>query len=186
MDDKDIITLYFRRDERALSETSNKYGKYCKTISYNILKDRESVEECVNDAYLCLWDRIPPAVPTDLSAYLGRIVRNISLNRYSHDKAEKRGGKEVVLTLDELTDCIADVADVEDTVASEEIMRAIDKFLRSQPKEKRIIFVRRYWYLASIKDIAKAYGMTSSKVASLLFRMRNDLKSYLTEEGISL
>lgn len=186
MDDKDIITLYLQRDERAVIETCNKYDKYCKTISYNILKDRETVEECVNDAYLCLWDRIPPAEPTDLSAYLGRIVRNISLKRYTHDKAEKRGGKEVVLALGELEDCISSDDGVEAAVTSEELMRAIEEFLRSQSKEKRVIFVRRYWYLASIKDIAKAYGMTSSKVASLLFRMRNDLKTYLTEEGISL
>lgn len=186
MDDKDIITLYFQRDERALTETCNKYDKYCKTISYNILKDRETVEECVNDAYLSLWERIPPADPNNLSAYLGRIVRNISLKRYTHDKAEKRGGKEVMLALDELLECISSDDGVEAAVTSEEFMCAIERFLRSQPKEKRIIFVRRYWYLASIKDIAKAFGMTSSKVASVLFRMRNDLKSYLTEEGISL
>ncbi len=186
MDDKDIITLYLQRDERAVAETRNKYDKYCKMISYNILKDRETVEECVNDAYLCLWERIPPAEPTDLSAYLGRIVRNISLKRYTHDKAEKRGGKEVVLALDELEECISSDDCVESTVTSKELMRAIEEFLRGQPKEKRVIFVRRYWYLASIKEIAKVYGMTSSKVASVLFRMRNDLKSYLTEEGISL
>lgn len=186
MDDKDIITLYFRRDERAVVETCNKYDKYCNTISYNILKDRESVEECVNDAYLCLWEKIPPAEPNDLSAYLGRIVRNISLGRYSRNKAEKRGGKEIVIALDELAECVSGSDDVETLVTAEETMRAVERFLHSQPKEKRIIFVRRYWYLSSIKDIAKAFGMTSSKVASVLFRMRNDLKNYLTEEGINL
>ncbi|MCC8099176.1 MAG: sigma-70 family RNA polymerase sigma factor [Clostridiales bacterium] len=184
MKDSEIVALYWAREERAITATAEKYGSYCHAISYNILHSKEDAEECVNDAYLGAWNSIPPHRPSRLSVYLGKLVRNLSLNRFQRYTAEKRGGGQTVLVLSELEDCIPAHTGVEDAVAERELAAAIDRFLLSQPRQKRNIFLRRYWYLSPIRDIARAYGISESKVTSLLHRMRKALRHYLEQEGI--
>ncbi|MCD8367168.1 MAG: sigma-70 family RNA polymerase sigma factor [Clostridiales bacterium] len=184
MKDSEIVALYWAREERAITATAEKYGSYCHTISYNILHSKEDAEECVNDAYLGAWNSMPPHRPSRLSVYLGKLVRNLSLNRFQRYTAEKRGGGQTALVLSELEDCIPAHTSVEDAVAERELTAAIDRFLLSQPRQKRNIFLRRYWYLSPIRDIARAYGFSESKVTSLLHRMRKDLRLHLEQEGI--
>ena len=186
MKDHEIIALYWERDEAAITATAEKYGSYCHSISYNILHSNEDAEECVNDAYLGAWRSIPPQRPECLSSYLGKIVRNLSLNRYKKYNAQKRGLGQVQGALSELEDCIPTGMDIEQMIEEKALVRYIEQFLYAQPKQKRNIFVRRYWYLCSIQEIAQTYGMSESKTISLLYRMRNKLKEYLEKEGIIL
>ena len=186
MKDRVIIDLYWKRKENAISATAEKYGKYCHTISYNILHCNEDAEECVNDTYLRAWKSIPPQRPERLSAYLGKITRNLSINRFKRYNAEKRGLGQTELALSELEDCIPAKTSVEQIVEEKVLVKSINQFLWTQPEQKRNIFIRRYWYLYPIRDIAENYGMSESKAASLLFRMRNELKTYLEREGITL
>lgn len=186
MKDNEIIALYWERKETAIVRTSEKYGGYCHTISRNILNNDEDAEECVNDTWLGAWKSVPPQRPNNLAAFLGKITRNLSLNRLKQYTAEKRGGSQTDLALSELEDCIPSSATVEQVVEEEELVDSINRFLYAQPEQKRNIFIRRYWYLYSIRDIAGTYGMSESKIASLLFRMRGDLKAHLEKEGISL
>lgn len=182
MKDNEIIGLYWERNEAAITASADKYGDYCHSISYNILHNNEDAEECVNDTWLGAWKSMPPQRPERLSTYLGKITRNLSINRFKKYTAEKRGLGQTVLVLSELEDCIQDQANVEQMIDEQILVKAINDFLYAQPEQKRNIFIRRYWHLFSIKDIAVAYGMSESKVASLLFRMRNDLKTYLSDE----
>ena len=184
--DNEIIGLYWERNEAAITASADKYGDYCHSISYNILHNNEDAEECVNDTWLGAWKSMPPQRPERLSTYLGKITRNLSINRFKKYTAEKRGLGQTVLVLSELEDCIPDQANVEQMIDEQILVKAINDFLYAQPEQKRNIFIRRYWHLFSIKDIAVAYGMSESKVASLLFRMRNDLKTYFEKEGINL
>ena len=186
MKDHEIIALYWERDEAAITATCEKYGSFCHSISYNILHNNEDAEECVNDAYLGAWKSIPPQRPECLSSYLGKIVRNLSLNRYKKYSAQKRGFGQVQLALSELEDCIPTGMDIEQMIEEKALVRCIEQFLYAQPKQKRNIFVRRYWYLCSIQEIAQTYGMSESKTISLLYRMRKKLKEYLEKEGIIL
>jgi len=182
MTDAEIIDLYFARCESAIRETSQQYGAYCKTISMNIVRNAEDAEECVNDTYLSAWNSIPPQRPTVFQAFLGRITRNLSLDRYKARKTQKRGGGETAILLDELEYCIPSGNSVEDEVEVGIIGKAIDSFLSSIGKEERIFFVRRYWYADSIAVIAEQFGVSESKVKTGLFRTRNKLKKYLEEE----
>ena len=152
----------------------------------NILRNKEDAEECANDTYLGAWSSIPPQRPNRLSIYLGKITRNLALNRYKRYTAEKRGHGQVVLALSELEACVPSETTVEQTVEENELAAAIDRFLYAKPKLNRNIFVRRYYHLYAIRDIADAYGMSESKVTSLLFRMRNELRRFLEKEGIML
>ncbi len=186
MEDKEIIDLYWQRSETAINATAKKYGKYCKTIAYNILHNHEDVEECVNDTYLGAWNSLPPHSPNRLSTYLGKITRNLSINRFKKYNTEKRGFGQTELVLSELEDCIPSTSNVEQVVEDMILISAIENFLYAQPEIKRNIFIRRYWYLSSIRDIAKVYSMTESNLASLLFRMRRELKEHLEKEGIML
>ncbi len=186
MKDSEIINLYWERKESAITKTSEKYGSYCKTIAMNILNMAEDAEECVNDTWLSAWKSIPPHRPQCFSAYLGKITRNLSLNRLKQYSAQKRGLGQTELVLSELEDCVPSSTNVEDSVDEQVLVEAINSFLYAQPAEKRNIFIRRYWYLFSVKDIALAYSISESKVKSLLLRMRNDLKKYLESEGIYL
>lgn len=186
MKDHEIIDLYWKRKETAISATAEKYGKYCHTISYNILHNNEDAEECVNDTYLGAWKSMPPQRPERLSAYLGKITRNLSLNRFKRYTAEKRGLGQTELVLSELEDCIPSETGVEQVIDEMVLVNSINQFLRAQPEQKRNIFIRRYWYLYPIRDIAENYGMSESKAASMLFRMRNGLKTHLEKEGITL
>lgn len=186
MKDEEIIALYWKRDEQAIAATAEKYGSYCRAISYNILHNNEDAQECLNDTWLGAWNSIPPRRPNRLSVYLGKITRNLSLNRARSYTAQKRGLGQTDLVLSELEDCIPAGNDVEQILDEMILTRSINQFLRAQPRQKRNIFIRRYWYLYPIRNIAAAYGMSESKVASLLFRMRNELKSCLEKEGITL
>ena len=186
MNDQEIIALYWAKQERAISATAEKYGSYCHTIAYNILYDNFDAEECVNDTYLGAWNSIPPQRPNRLTAFLGRITRNLALNRYKHNKAAKRGGGQVEIALSELENCIPDIKGVEQIVEEALLVSVINRFLYAQAKTKRNIFVLRYWYLYSIRDIADMYGERESKVKAILFRMRNELKKILEKEEFYL
>jgi len=186
MEDCKIVDLYWARSESAITETSNKYAKYCHYISYNILWNNEDADECVNDTYLCAWKAMPPQRPNRLSTFLGKITRNLSLNRYKSYTAQKRGAGQMELVLSELDDCVPANTSVEQETDEILLVEAINNFLSELPTVSRIVFVRRYWYLSGIKEIAEQYGMSESKVKSTLFRTRNKLKLCIEKEGIIL
>ena len=183
MEDKEIISLYWKRDERAVSETSEKYGAYCYAIARNILSSPEDAEESVNDTWLGAWESIPPHKPDVLSAFLGKITRRISLKRWRNRRAAKRGGGVVELALEELNESIPSGQTVEDALTERELPRLIDTFLDTLPDVEQRVFVCRYWYLDSIADIAKRFGFTQSKIKSMLHRARRKLRDYLRKEG---
>ena len=186
MDDNGIIQLYWDRNEQAIGATGEKYGRYCKAIARNILNSEEDAEECVNDTYINAWNAMPTHWPEHLATFLGKITRNLSFNRYKHDRAEKRGGGEMALVLDELTDCVSDTDQVEQIIDRQELLKAINAFVRSLPTDKKNIFVRRYWYADPVSEIAKEYGMLQGTVSKTLERTRKQLKAYLTERGFVL
>ena len=186
MKDNEIIELYWNRDEAAIIASADAYGNYCYSIAYNILCNNEDAEECVNDTWMSAWKSIPPHRPNRLSTYLGRITRNLSLNRYKLLTTQKRGKGQVALALAELEECVPSQTDMDQIADEMVLVSAIETFLREQSRTERNIFVGRYWYLYSIRDLAAAYRMSESKVASLLHRMRNKLKLHLEKEGISL
>lgn len=186
MNDQKIIKLYFDRNEQAIKETANKYGNYCTTIARNILGNEEDVKECINDTYLRAWNSIPPNKPTILQAFLGKITRNLSLNRYKYNNAIKRGSNEVPLVLDEIAELVSGTESVEATIDYKELVNAINSFLEELPNDKKNIFVSRYWYFNSIAEIAKCYGMTQDNVSVTLNRLRLKLHNYLLERGFWL
>ncbi len=186
MKDSEIIDLYLNRNESAISATAEKYGAYCRTVANNILQNAEDAEECVNDTYLRAWNSIPPSMPERLSTFLGKITRNLSINMYNRYNTEKRGRGQYHVALSELENCIPHHDGVEAACELSELESSINRFLGAQTEEKRNIFIRRYWYMYSIRDIAKVYGMTESRVASILFRMRNELRAHFEKEDITL
>ncbi len=186
MKDGTILDLYWRRDEAAITATADTYGNYCYAIAYNILLNNEDAEECVNDTWLNAWKSIPPQRPNRLATYLGKLTRNLALNRYRLLTAQKRGAGQVELALSELEGCVPTQRDLEQATDEMVLVNAIEAFLRTQPRTERNIFIGRYWYLYPIRDLAGAYQMSESKVVSLLYRMRNKLKLHLEKEGISL
>lgn len=186
MDDCEIIALYWKRSEDAISETASKYSRYCKSIANNILLNADDADECVNDTYLHTWQSIPPQNPTLFSAFLGKITRNLALNKYKQLNAVKRGGGQVKILLSELEDCIPSADSVEEAYQVGIAAQAISSFLHSIDTQSRIVFVRRYWYADSIATIGSRYQMSDSKVKSMLFRNRNKLRIYLEKEGIVL
>lgn len=186
MEDVQIIDLYWNRIETAIAETYTKYGGYCNRIAYNILGNSEDSDECVNDTFLHTWDSIPPNRPNILSAYLGKITRNIALNQYKRANAAKRGGGTVPLLLQELEECIPNSCSVEEEYEAGVTAKVINNYLRCIDTENRVVFVRRYWYADSISVISKRYHISESKVKSMLFRSRKKLKDYLEKEGIQI
>lgn len=184
MTDIEIIQLYFDRSELAISETDKEYGKYCRYIAFGILRNNEDSEEIVNDTYLSTWKSIPPQNPPSLKNFLGKITRNLSINRLEHNCTQKRGQGQYNAVLEELQSCIPSYDDsYEDT---ELIKRVINDFLRAIPIEKRRIFVRRYWYMSPIAEIAADFGMSEGQVKMLLMRLRKDLKKNLEREGVTI
>ena len=183
MTDEKIIELYFARAEVAIEETDKKYGAYCFQISENILHCKEDSEECVNDTWLKTWDTIPPTRPQCFKLFLAKIVRNLSFNKYKAKYADKRGNGELALILDELEECIAGKNDVEEFCMVKELQNALDKFVSSLPERECNVFVRRYFYSDSIKDISKRYGLLENNIRVMLNRTRNKLKVKLEEEG---
>lgn len=184
MDDSGILDLYFDRSERAIAETHTKYGKYCFSIAYNILANREDSEESVNDTYLAAWNAIPPRRPPALAAFLGKITRNNAINRWNARSAYKRGGGEMTLALDELEECICGKQNVEDAYSQKETVRSFNRFLSTLRETDRNVFLRRYWCLDSIADIASSFGFSESKVKSMLHRTRQKLRKHLEKEGL--
>ena len=186
MDDRQIIELYNERSETAIWSTADKYGKYCYTIAYHILYNEQDSEECVNDTYLRAWEAIPPQYPKKLSVFLGRITRNLALNRYRYYMKEKRGNGQTALVIDELIECVPALENTEQAVEEKLLVEVLNRFLHDLPVEKRMMFLRRYWYVSSIKEIAEDYEISEGKVKMTLLRIRNKLKQTLEKEGIVL
>ena len=186
MEDKQIVALYWQREERAITASEEKYGPVCRSVSYNILQSRPDAEECVNDTYLRTWNAIPPARPSAFRAWLGRIVRNLSLDRWKQSRTAKRGGDGMEVLLGELDDCVPEPHGTEKTMEDQEIASLISAFLRRQSPESRIIFLRRYWYGQSVADIAAGMNCGEGKVKSSLFRTRKALRTYLEQEEVFL
>ena len=186
MDDRQIIELYHERSETAISETADKYGKYCFYIAYHILYNEQDSEECVNDTYLRAWGAIPPHYPNNLSAFLGKITRNLALNRYRYYMREKRRMEQTSLVIDELQECVPAFDNTEQAVEEKLLVEVLNRFLYGLPVEKRMMFLRRYWYMSSIREIAEDYEISEGKVKMTLLRIRNKLKQTLEKEGIVL
>lgn len=182
MEDSRIIELFYARSEQAIKELSKKYGALCTHVARNILNSRQDAEECVNDAYLGVWNTIPPENPNPLRTYICRIVRNLSIMRYHSNTAKKRNSY-YDAALDELEDCITSVSSVEDEISVRELSRLLDAFLDNLDVENRVIFVRRYWYSDSVSEIAERLGVSSNNISVRLSRIRSKLKKFLEKEG---
>jgi len=186
MEDEEIIRLYWKRNQNAIKETDVKYGKYCKTIAVNILRNNEDADECVNDTYLKTWNSIPPHQPKMLSTFLGKITRNLSFDRFRYGKMKKRGSGEISAILDELDELVSGNESVEDEVEKQEMINEINNFLDSISEEKSDIFICRYWYVMPINEISQKFGISSTNVSVTLNRLRHQLKEYLIERGYML
>ena len=184
MEDACIIELFWARSERAISETDQKYGRYCRSIARNILSNEEDAEECVNDTWLGAWNSMPPHRPNVLSAFLGKLTRRISLNRWKAQHAQKRGGGETALALEELSEIVPAPGGVEEALEGKALSAAINSFLAELPETEREVFVCRYWFLASVAEISRRFHFSQSKTKSMLFRTREKLKRFLREEGL--
>ena len=185
MEDQDIINLYKCRDEAAILETEIKYGAYCFSIAYNILKIRQDSEECVNDMYNQAWRSIPPQIPKRLGAWLGRVIRNLAINLWNKNHRHKRyNGIEVIL--DELEECIPDTKLFEQEIEEIELTKFLDTWLASLPKDDRVLFMRRYWNGEALKTLEKEYNMSHGKMAKRMYQLRVNLKSALEKEGYYL
>ena len=184
MEDRQIIELYNERSEAAIPEIADKYGKYCHYIAYNILFNELDSEECVNDTWFRAWNTIPPQQPNKLSAFLGKITRNLALDRYKYYNRKKRGNGQTAQALEELSECLSVGNSTEQEVEVRQLAEALNTFLRSLSPEKRQVLVRRYWYLSPVKEIAMDFGMSESGVKTILHRTRIKLKHFLEKEGI--
>ncbi len=184
MEDEKIIELYFKRDENAIKETSAKYEKYLYAIAYNILTDNEDSEESVNDTYLGAWNTIPPQKPRVFPSFLGKITRNISLNKWRRKNAKKRGNNEFTLVFEEIEESIPSSQNVFKEIEDKELAEIINRFLSELPKNERSVFICRYWYFDSLEDIEKQFSFGKSKVKSMLYRIRKKLLAYLKKEGV--
>jgi RNA polymerase sigma-70 factor (ECF subfamily) len=186
VEDSKIVDLYWERSEAAIGETAKKYSRYCHSVSYNILHNNEDADECVNDTYLHAWNAMPPKRPDCLAAFLGRITRNLSLDRFRQYNAEKRGRSQAGVAIHELDEVLPSPNGVEQEIDEKELAWQLDRFLEGLPKEKRVLFVQRYWYLMPIKEMAEQSGMSESRIKSALFRIRNELRAYFEREGVVL
>lgn len=184
MDDERIVDLFFERDEYALFAVAQKYGRYCYTIAFNILHNKEDADESVNDTYMSAWKRIPPHRPMILSTFLGKITRRISFNKWRYSTREKRGGGELQLALDELSEVLSSSENVEKDFEKHELSKSIGEFLFALPKTERDVFISRYWFVADIKEISQKFEFSESKTKSMLLRTREKLKKHLIKEGL--
>ena len=182
MEDHQIIELYWQKNADAISETAGKYGAYCFAIAENILHNAEDSEECVNDTWLRAWNAIPPQRPDALRVFLAKITRNLAFNRFNARNAEKRGGGEIALVLDELGDCLGG-ADAETEYEAKELRRCVRLFVRSLPERDGNVLARRYFFAEPVADIAKRYGLSENNVMVILSRTRRKLKAHLMKEG---
>lgn len=186
MEDEAIVQLLWDKKEQGIEHMSAKYEKYCFTISYRIVNCKEDAKECVNDTWLSAWNSIPPNKPSNLAGYLAKLVRNVSINCYNKKRAFKRGGDNMTVALDELSECIASDSRVEENLELKLLTDTIANFLASQDKTRRLIFLQRYFYLAEIKEIADKLDMKEGTVKSVLCRMRKKLKKWLEKETVYL
>lgn len=185
MEDSVIIELYWQREEAAIGETEKKYGSYCRAIALRILSDPEDAEECVNDTWHHAWRSIPPERPNSLAAFLGRIVRNLSISRWRKEHAQKRfSGLEALLS--ELEDCLPDSAGVEATVEGRALTKSIEEWLTEQSCEDRAVFLRRYWYGEKVQELAEVWGISPNRMTKRLSGLRKNLKKKLEKEGFSI
>jgi RNA polymerase sigma-70 factor (ECF subfamily) len=184
MEDIEILDLFGARDERAISETGLKYGRYCSSIAMRILRNSYDTEECINDTWLAAWNSIPPARPASLRVYLGKLTRNISLNKRRNSSAAKRGGGQEEISVEELGECISSGHEIDENLMKEELTEQLNRFLDGLSPDDRKLFVRRYWYCDSMDSIARIYGLKESTVRMRLKRMRDRLKKRLEAEGI--
>ena len=186
MDDKSIVDLFWQRNELAITKTEEMYGTYLAAISFRILGDQSDAEECVNDTYNAAWNSIPPHKPAVLSTYLGKLTRRISLKKLRSRSAQKRGGNEFEVSLDELAECIPAGSCLDNAIELKELTNTINTFLSSLPVDERRVFILRYWHALPILSISKQLGYSKSKVESMLHRTRVKLKRQLEKEGYFL
>ena len=186
MEDEKIIELYLSRSEEAIPKTEKKFGKLCVSIAKNILGSEEDAKECLNDTLLALWNSIPPKRPENLPAFVGKISRNIALNNFRKKNAEKRGGNETFAVLDEISELVSGGENPEEKIEEAELVSEINAFLASLPKEKRKIFVARYWFFESAEEISKRTGKNKIYIRNTLNRTRAKLKKHLKERGFEL
>lgn len=184
MEDSQIVDLYWERNEQAIRAAASKYGDYCYSIAYNILRSREDADESVNDTYLGAWNAMPPHRPNCLRTFLGKITRRVSLKKWRDEHRDKRGGDEVSLALEELSECIPSNASVEENVIAGELSARINRFVGTLAPTERQVFLCRYWYLDSIDKISTDFCFGKSKVKSMLRRTRARLRADLEKEGI--
>ena len=185
MDDQQIVDLYWARSEQAIQESEYKYGAFCRSIARNILLQEQDAEECVNDTWHRAWNTMPPQRPASLRAYLVRLVRNLSIDRWRARKSQKRGEGLEALVL-ELEDCVPAVPSAEEETEARELSRTIDRWLDGLPREDRVLFVRRYWYGQRLDELSGQLGWSPNRVSQRLLRLRTGLKRYLEREGVVL
>lgn len=184
MEDEKILELYHERNETAITETKAKYGNYCYAIAYRILNIAEDAEECENDTYLKAWNTIPPKKPNPFAPYLATITRNLSIDKWRKRSAQKRGNSDVCVSMEELEECIPSGKTIEDELETKELAKKISQFLRNLPEAECNVFLNRYWFFLSIKDICEKYNFSQSKVKMMLLRTRQKLLAFLEKEGV--
>lgn len=186
MEDEKILSLYLARDERAIMQTKIKYGKYCRTVAYRILRDIEDAEECENDTYFDVWRTIPPHEPPVFSVFLGMIARRIAIDKLKKKMATRRGAGEALISLAELDECISDGKSIDEALSEKELAAAISRFLRALDEEECNVFLQRYYHFDTICEISRRYDFSEGKVKMMLLRTREKLAAYLEKEGFTL
>ena len=186
MKDQEIVELYWKRDEAAIRETKTKYKGYLYKIAYNILGNMEDCEECENETYFKTWNSIPDHRPEVLSTYVGKIIRQLSIDRYRASNRKKRQGSEYAISMEELRECVSGQESTEQTIDAQLMAEAIDTFLLSLSKDNRVVFVNRYFYMDSIKEISDYTGFSQGKIKTILHRTRKQLRDYLCKEGFEV
>ena len=186
MEDAQIVELYWQRNENAISESNRKYGSYCMAIANNILSDAQDAEECVSDTWLRAWSAIPPERPAMLKLFLAKITRNLAVDRLKAKLAQKRGGGEAELILEELAQCAISGNDTESEYIAKELGRSINRFVRGLPEREGNLFIRRYFFGENLDAVAARFGMTAHNAAVILSRVRQKLKNYLEQEGFAV
>ena len=184
MSEQEILDLYLARNEEAVKKSEEIYGAYCHTIAYRILRDEGAAAECVNDTWFQAWRTIPPTIPRQLGAYLAKITRNLSLNRYRHAHQKKRGADRVTVCIDELQECLASDSTPEEAYEQSFLREVINDFVSDLPREERMMFVRRYFYMDSVAEVAEYLGCSESKVKTTMFRTRKKLQEVLIREEV--
>ena len=183
LEDREIIELYLKREDCAITYSKEKYGDYCFSVAQHILNNSEDSEECVQDTWLSVWNLIPPNIPNILKLFFAKITRNLAINRFKSLNAQKRGGGEITAVLEELAECISDESDIEDEVIADELKITIKSFVNSLSEKECNLFIRRYFFAETIKEIAELYNITPNNATVILSRTRKKLKKYLEEEG---